>query len=369
MNDTTAPLPTPLLDRHEALGARIVDFAGWLMPIQYAGILEEHRAVRAAAGLFDLSHMGELVIEGPEAGAALAAALVTDPPALAIGRAHYSMICAPDGGVIDDLIVYRLADDQFMVVANASNARVVSDALAERLAGRKAVLDDQSLATGLIAVQGPRSIDILGGLTDVELGAIRYYGIKDGVVAGVPAQVARTGYTGEDGFELFVDADQTGPLWDALLAAGTPSGLAPIGLGARDTLRLEAGMPLYGNELDRSTNPYEAGLGRVVKLAKPGDFVGRAALEKVSHDGPAKRLVGLVLRERGIARHGYPVFNATAGTGVVTSGTMSPSLGVAIAMAYVNPGDAEPGTMLAVEVRGTRIAAEVVPLPFYTRPA
>ncbi len=369
MNETTAPLPTPLLDRHEALGARIADFAGWLMPIQYAGILEEHRAVRAAAGLFDLSHMGELVIEGPEAGAALAAALVTDPPALAVGRAHYSMICAPDGGVIDDLIVYRLADDQFMVVANASNARVVSDALTERLSGRKAVLDDQSLATGLVAVQGPRSIDIVGGLTDIDLGAIHYYGITDGVVAGVPAQVARTGYTGEDGFELFVEADRAGPLWDALLEAGAPVGLVPVGLGARDTLRLEAGMPLYGNELDRATNPYEAGLGRVVKLDKPGDFVGRAALEKVSRDGPARRLVGLVLRDRGIARHGYPVLNETERTGAVTSGTMSPTLGTAIAMAYVSPADAEPGTMLAVEVRGTRVAAEVTPLPFYKRPA
>jgi aminomethyltransferase len=279
------------------------------------------------------------------------------------------MICAPDGGILDDLIVYRLADDRFMVVANASNARVVSDALAERLDGRQAVLDDQSLATGLVAVQGPRAIDIVGGLTDLDLGAIRYYGIADGVVAGVPAQVARTGYTGEDGFELFVDVGRAGDVWDALLEAGRPHGLVPVGLGARDTLRLEAGMPLYGNELDRGTNPYEAGLARVVKLAKTGDFVGRAALERVARDGVSKRLVGLVLRERGIARHGYPVLNASGPTGVVTSGTMSPTLGEAIAMAYVAPGDAEPGTMLAVEIRGARVAAEVVPLPFYKRPA
>jgi glycine cleavage system T protein (aminomethyltransferase) len=369
MNDTTTPMPTPLLDRHEALDARIVEFAGWLMPIQYSGILEEHRAVRAAAGLFDLSHMGELLVEGPEAGIALAGALITDPPSLKVGRAHYSMICAPDGGILDDLIVYRLAEDRFMVVANASNATVVSDALAERLDGHKAVLDDQSLATGLVAVQGPRSLDILGGLTDLDLGAIRYYGIADGVVAGIPAQVARTGYTGEDGFELFVEAERAGPVWDAVLDAGRPHGLVPVGLGARDTLRLEAGMPLYGNELDRSTNPFEAGMARVVKLDKAGDFVGRTALEKVARDGPVKRLVGLVLRERGIARHGYPVLNATARSGVVTSGTMSPTLGEAIAMAYVTPADAEPGTMLAVEIRGTRVAAEVVPLPFYKRPA
>ena len=217
MTEAATPLPSPLLDRHEALGAKLVEFAGWLMPIQYAGIIEEHRAVRSAAGLFDLSHMGELVVEGEDAGAALAGALVSDPPALAVGRAHYSMICAPDGGILDDLIVYRLAEDRFMVVANASNARVVSDALAERLDGFRAVLDDRSLATGLVAVQGPRSLDILGPLTELDLSAIKYYGIADGTVAGIPAQVARTGYTGEDGFELFVDVDRAGELWDALL--------------------------------------------------------------------------------------------------------------------------------------------------------
>ena len=369
MTEPTTSLPTPLLDRHRALGAKIVEFAGWQMPIQYAGILEEHRAVRSAAGLFDLSHMGELVVEGPEAGAALAGALVTDPPSLAVGKAHYSMICAPDGGILDDLIVYRLADDRFMVVANASNARTVSDALAERLVGFHAVLDDRSLATGLVAVQGPRAVDILAPLTGLDLSSIRYYAIADGEVAGIPAHVARTGYTGEDGFELFVDVDRAGETWDALMEAGRAHGLIPVGLGARDTLRLEAGMPLYGNELGRDTNPYEAGLGRVVKLAKPGDFVGRAALEKVEREGVARRLVGLVLRERGIARHGYPVLNADGPTGTVTSGTMSPTRGVAIAMAYVAAADAEPGTMLTVEIRGARVAAEVVPLPFYKRPS
>jgi aminomethyltransferase len=369
MTEPSAPLPTPLLDRHEALGAKIVEFAGWLMPIQYAGILEEHRAVRGAAGLFDLSHMGELVVEGPEAGAALAAALVTDPPALAVGRAHYSMICAPDGGILDDLIVYRLAEDRFMVVANASNARVVSDALAERLDGFRAVLDDRSLATCLVAVQGPHSLGILGPLTDIDLAKIRYYGIAEGTVAGMHAFVARTGYTGEDGFEVFAEVDRAGDLWDAMLGAGRPHGLVPVGLGARDTLRLEAGMPLYGNELDRATNPFQANLGRVVKLAKPNDFTGRAALEAVARDGVDRRLVGLVLRERGIARHGYPVLDAEGPTGVVTSGTMSPTLGSSIAMAYVAPGHVEPGTMLAVEIRSARVAAEVVPLPFYRRPA
>ena len=366
---TPAPQPSPILDRHQGLGAKIVEFAGWLMPIQYGGIIDEHRAVRSAAGLFDLSHMGELVIEGPDAGAALAAALITDPPALAIGRAQYSMICNDDGGIIDDLIVYRMAETRFMVVANASNARVVSDALAARIAGFAAVLDDRSLATGLVAIQGPRSREMLQPLASVDLAAIRYYGIAEGTVAGLHALIARTGYTGEDGYEVFVDIDKTGVLWDAMLAAGADNGLVPVGLGARDTLRLEAGMPLYGNELDLATNPFEASLGRVVKLGKTGPFTGRAALEKVARDGVERKLVGLVLRERGIARHGYPVLVGGAPAGIVTSGTQSPTLGQAIAMAYVPTASADPGTMIAVEIRGAPVAAEVVKLPFYTRPA
>ena len=358
---------TPLVEQHRALGARLIEFGGWLMPVQYAGILEEHRAVRQRAGLFDLSHMGELFVEGPQAGAALAAALVSDPPSLAVGRAHYSMICAPNGGILDDLIVYRLADERFLVVANASNAQVVSDELAERLRGFTAVLDDRSLATALCAVQGPQAAAILGPLTDVDLAALRYYAIAEGSVAGMVALVARTGYTGEDGFEVFVDWDRAPELWTALSEAGRDAGMIPCGLGARDTLRLEAGMPLYGNELDRDTNPYDAELGRVVKLDKAGDFVGRAALERAAREGPSKRLVGLTLRGRGIARHGYPVWAGDRRTGVVTSGTQSPTLGAAIAMAYVAPGDAEPGTILEVEIREQRVAAEVIALPFYRR--
>ena len=358
---------TPLRERHEALGARMIEFGGWLMPVQYGSIVDEHRAVRERVGLFDLSHMGELHVDGPEAGFALAAVLVSDPPALAVGRAHYSLICAVDGGIIDDLIVYRLAETRFLVVANASNALTVSDTLAERIQGSKAVLDDGSLATGLIAVQGPRSADVLGPLTDVDLGALRYYRIAEGRVAGIDALIARTGYTGEDGFEVFVDSTRTPEVWDALMPAVTAAGGLPVGLGARDTLRLEAGMPLYGNELDLATNPYEAGLGRVVKLDKPGDFVGRAALEKVSRDGPVRRLVGLIVTGRGIARHGYPVWSAKRRTGVVTSGTHAPTIGRPVAMAYVAPDDAEPGTKLEVEVRDGRIPVEVVSLPFYTR--
>ncbi len=358
---------TPLADVHRTLGARLIEFGGWLMPVQYAGILEEHRAVRERAGLFDLSHMGELFVEGPQAGEALAYALVSNPPSLAIGRAQYSMIVAPNGGIIDDLIVYRLADERFLVVANAGNAQVVSDTLAERLAGFKAVLDDRSLATALIAVQGPAAAGILAPQTDVDLDALKYYAIAEGQVAGMPALLARTGYTGEDGFEVFVEWSRAEELWHALADAGRDHGLVPVGLGARDTLRLEAGMPLYGNDLDLETNPFEAGLGRVVKLDKPGDFVGRAALEKVARDGPAKRLVGLEIRGRGIARHGYPVFAGERRTGSVTSGTQSPTLGEPIAMAWVAPPDAEPGTILDVQIRDQRVPAEVVALPFYRR--
>jgi aminomethyltransferase len=360
---------TPLVERHRALAAKLIDFAGWLMPVQYRGIIEEHRAVRERAGLFDLSHMGELFVEGPEAGAALAAALVSDPPALKIGRAHYSMICAQDGGILDDLIVYRVAEERFLVVANAGNAQLVSDTLTERLSGFRAVLDDRSLATALVAVQGPAAAGIVGPVTDVDLEALRYYAIAEGRVAGIPALLARTGYTGEDGFEVFVEWSRADELWATLTAAGRDAGLVPAGLGARDTLRLEAGMPLYGNELDTTTNPYEAGLGRVVKLDKAGEFVGRAALERVARDGPARRLVGLIVRGRGIARHGYPVWSAERRSGVVTSGTQSPTLGVPIAMAYVAPGDAEPGTIVDVEIREQRVPAEVVALPFYKRPS
>jgi aminomethyltransferase len=358
---------TPLADRHRALGAKLIEFGGWLMPLQYTGILDEHRAVRERAGVFDLSHMGELFIDGPEAGEGLAAALVTNPPALKIGRAHYSMICAPDGGILDDLIVYRLAEASFLVVANAANTTVVSDALAERLAGRRAILDDRALATALVAVQGPRSAEILAPLTDVQLEDLRYYAIAEGEVAGIPAHVARTGYTGEDGFEVFVDTPRATDLWDALLDSGEAHGAIACGLGARDTLRLEAGMPLYGNELDLDTNPYEAGQGRIVKLDKPTDFVGKAALQAVASNGPAKRLVGLEMRGRGIARHGYPVLAGDRRVGVVTSGSHSPTLGKAIAMAYVSPDLAEPGTMLAVEIRDSPVDAEIVTLPFYHR--
>ncbi len=363
----SVPHETPLAARHEQLGARMIDFSGWRMPVQYGSILDEHRAVRERVGLFDLSHMGELMVEGPEAAAGLAAALVSDPTALSIGRAQYSMIVAPDGGIIDDLIVYRLAEDRFLVVANAGNAEVVSDTLAERLTKRRAILDDQSLATGLVAIQGPRAVDVLTPLTDIDLSALRYYAIAEGTVAGIAGLIARTGYTGEDGFEVFVEWSRTGELWDALAAATQAANGLPVGLGARDTLRLEAGMPLYGNELDRTTTPFDAGLGRVVKLEKDGDFVGRAALERAVAEGSKRRLVGLIVEGRGIARHGYAIHAGDRVTGAVTSGTQSPTLGVPIAMGYVAPADGTPGTVLDIAIRDARVPARVVDLPFYRR--
>jgi len=358
-----------LIDRHRALGARLVDFAGWEMPVQYTGILDEHRAVRERVGLFDLSHMGEVWVSGPGAAAGLATALISDPTRLAPGRAQYSMMCTADGGIVDDLIVYRLADERFLVVPNAANREAVVAALRERLAACDAAVDDASLRTSLVAVQGPRAAELLEPLTDVDLPALRYYALAEGHAGGQPAYVARTGYTGEDGFELFLDWDAAVPVWDALLDAGARLGILPCGLGARDTLRLEAGMPLYGNELDLHTNPFEAGLGRVVKFDKPADFVGRAALERVAQEGPQRQLVGLTLRDRGIARHGYEVYlpDAAVAAGLITSGAPSPTLGVAIAMAYLPPANAQVGNMVEVAIRATRAAAEVVPLPFYKR--
>ena len=360
---------TPLHEAHLALGGRMVPFAGWEMPVQYGGIIDEHHTVRQRVGLFDLSHMGELWVSGPDAAAALAAALVSDPPRLAIGRAHYSMICAEDGGILDDLIVYRLADERFMVVPNASNREVVAAALHERLAGFDAALDDASLRTSLVAVQGPLAAGILAPLTDVDLAGLRYYAIAEGHAADVPALVARTGYTGEDGFELFVDWTDALAVWRALLDAGRDAGLIPCGLGARDTLRLEAGMPLYGNELGRDTNPFEAGLGRVVKLDKEADFVGRPALAHTAEHGPRRMLVGLALEGRNVARHGHPVHGrgSTEELGVVTSGAPSPTLGRPIAMAYLPAAEAEVGTMVEVAIRAVRSPAEVTALPFYKR--
>jgi glycine cleavage system T protein (aminomethyltransferase) len=388
MTDTTgmtdeaaAPRRSPLHDEHVALGATLTPFAGWQMPLRYTGDLAEHQAVRTAAGLFDLSHMGEIEIEGPQAAAALDYALVGNLTALAVGRARYTMICEESGGVIDDLVVYRLADERYMIVANASNVGVVVPALRERFAGFDVTLSDASLTTALIAVQGPAAEAIVVSVTEPrDVGAVKdlkYYASTNATVSEVPALVARTGYTGEDGFELFVPAELAPALWRDLLAAGAPSGLIPAGLSARDSLRLEAGMPLYGNELDRTTTPYDAGLGRVVRLDKTGPdgapvaFVGRAALEARHQSEPARVLVGLQGLGRRAARHGYPVLGGTADdaphVGHVTSGAPSPTLGYPVAMAYVTPEVSAVGSELAVDVRGRHEPVRVVALPFYRR--
>ena len=342
--DAAKPRQTPLHAVHEQLGASMTEFAGWLMPLRYRSETAEHQAVRSHAGLFDLSHMGEILVAGPGAAAALDYALVGQPSSMAPGRARYTMICAADGGVLDDLIVYRLADQEFLVVANAANTGVVDAALRERAEGQDARITDQTDAYALIAIQGPAAAGILGPLTDVALDGVKYYTSHRGTVAGREVLLARTGYTGEDGFELFSQPGDAEHIWRTLSAAGAAAGLVPAGLAARDTLRLEAGMPLYGNELGPDTTPFDAGLGRVVKLDKPGDFVGRAALAAAAQVPPRRVLVGLRGGTRRVPRHGYPVLWDGQPAGTVTSGAPSPTLGVPIAMAYVEPEVADAGT-------------------------
>ena len=359
---------SPLHDVHVELGARMVPFAGYEMPVQYASIIEEHRTVRAAVGLFDLSHMGEIEVRGDEAIDFLRHALVSDPATLDIGQAQYSMACDADGGIIDDLIVYRLGHRRLLMVCNASNRDAVVQHLSALLARGDfdAEIDDRSDETGLVAPQGPEAAAVLSGLTDVDLEALGNYRAAEGTVAGIACLVARTGYTGEDGFELFCAAAEAPELWRALTAAGGAHGLRPSGLGARDTLRLEAGMPLYGNELDRDTNPFEVNLGRVVKLDK-GDFVGRAALADVQQQGPRRKLIGLQMVDNAIPRSGYEVRADGVPVGHVTSGTLSPTLGSKIAMALVDPASAGTGNAFEVVVRERPYRAEQVKLPFYRR--
>ena len=373
---TSDPAPlrtTPLRAVHEGLGATMTGFAGWLMPLRYRSETAEHQAVRNAAGLFDLSHMGEIAVTGPGAPAALDYALVGRLSAVAPGRAKYTMICAPDGGVLDDLIVYRLADAEYLVVANAANTATVTAALRDRAAGHEAEVRDQTDDYALIAIQGPHAARILGPLTDISLDGVKYYSGHRCTVAGQPVLLARTGYTGEDGFELFTVPDGVEALWAALAGAGVGDGLVPAGLAARDTLRLEAGMPLYGNELSAELTPFDAGLGRVVVFDKPGDFVGRAALAERAQAPPRRVLAGLIAESRRVPRHGYPVTWDGVSRGTVTSGAPSPTLAVPIAMAYLDPetaGRARDDTegRLAVDVRGTPEPARITDLPFYRRP-
>jgi aminomethyltransferase len=373
--DVGKPGVTPLRRVHERLGATMTEFAGWLMPLRYGSETAEHVAVRGAAGLFDLSHMGEIAVTGPAAADALDYALVGQLSAVAPGRARYTMMCAPDGGVIDDLVVYRLAGEEYLVVANAANTAVVLAELTSRAGGHDARVSDRTADHALIAIQGPRAAGILAPLCDVPLDEVKYYTGRQAAVAGRGVLLARTGYTGEDGFELFLAPDDAEPVWAALTEAGEPDGLRPAGLAARDTLRLEAGMPLYGNELTRQVTPFDAGLGRVVALAKkPGDFVGRGALAARAQAVPERVLAGLVGQSRRVPRHGYQVLWDGRPCGTVTSGAPSPTLGAPIAMAYLEPraaqlaADDDTGTRLAVDVRGKAEPARITELPFYHRP-
>ncbi|MFC7581644.1 glycine cleavage system aminomethyltransferase GcvT [Schaalia naturae] len=378
-------LRSPLHSRHGQLGASFTGFAGWEMPLQYSSALAEHHAVRSRAGLFDLSHMGEVRVSGPGALEALNRTFVGDISRLRIGRAKYTMLCDHAGGILDDLIVYRLGDSEFLVVPNAANVAVGVAAMDEGARGLEATVEDRTAATALIAVQGPAAQDILiraleaDGQSAAPVRDVRYYAEVPVVLGGMPAICARTGYTGEDGFELFLPWEAAGGVWDLLMEAGGPAGLVPAGLAARDSLRLEAGMPLCGHELTSETMPYQVGLGRVVALGKPQDFPGRAALERAAREqeagnGPSPVLVGLSADTRRPLREGFAVLRpaspddpGTRVVGTVTSGIFSPTLGHAIAMALVDAAVAAPGTALSVDVRGRGQPADVVPLPFLRR--
>ena len=358
---------SPLHDVHEKLGASFTDFAGWLMPVRYSSDLAEHHAVRTAAGIFDISHMAEISVTGPDAAAFLDFALAGLISAVPLGRAKYSLILEESGGILDDLIVYHLVQGQYFVVANAGNRDVVVAALQERSADFDVELVDLTDNIVLIAVQGPESRAIVADALDVpELETLKYYACTGGTFGEAYVIVARTGYTGEDGYELYLDVADAAAVWQALVEVGASRGLVPAGLASRDTLRLEAGMPLYGHELGLDTLPEQAGLGRVVNLTK--EFVGKHGVEAGPAEG-ARVLVGLVSEGKRAGRAGYAVLDGDTEVGTVTSGALSPTLGHPIAMAYVDRALSEPGTALDIDVRGSRVAASVVSLPFYKREA
>ena len=359
---------TPLYDEHRALGARLVEFGGWEMPVQYSGILEEHRAVRERAGIFDVSHMGEFRVEGPGALDFLQGLVPNNVARLGDGQALYTQICNEQGGTLDDLLIYHLDENRYMTVVNAGTMESDWDWFTKQAAGHADVtLTNISYQTGLIALQGPRALDILQPLTETDLGAIAYYHFAEGTVAGVSCLISRTGYTGEDGFELYCASDDVVALWRKLLEAGASQGLIPAGLGARDTLRLEAGFCLYGHELNEQTLPLEAGLGWSVKLEKGHDFIGREALLAQKRDGLPRKLVGVELRDRGVPRAGYAILRDGTPIGELTSGTVGPTLGKAIGMGYVPPAEAKIGAEVAIEIRGKAVPAVIVALPFYKR--
>ncbi len=359
---------TPLFDTHRQLGARLVEFGGWEMPVQYTSIIEEHRAVRQHAGLFDVCHMGEFRVEGAGALDYLQYLVPNDVSRLGDDQALYTQICRPDGGTLDDLLIYRRGPSKFMAVVNASTMPKDWDWFQEHAAGfADLTLTNVSDETGLIALQGPLALRILQPLTNTPLDEIAYYHCREGVVAGIQCLISRTGYTGEDGFELYCPASDVVKLWNAIYDAGTPQGLLPAGLGARDTLRLEAGYCLYGHELTEEITPLEAGLGWTIKLNKSSDFIGRQVLEAQTRDGVRRKLVGIMLSDRGVPRAGYPILRGDVRIGEVTSGTMCPTLDKPAALGYVSPADAQVGNAIAVEIRGKAVAAEIVALPFYKR--
>jgi aminomethyltransferase len=345
----------------------MIGFGGWDMPVQYTGIVEEHRAVRTAVGCFDVSHMGEFQFKGPDATAALQRLTTNDVAALEVGQVQYSLLCDDRGGIVDDLTLARLAEDAYLMTVNASNIDKDWAWISARLAGRVEA-GNASAETGLIAVQGPRAEALLSGLADVDVTGLGYYRCVPGRIAGIPGLISRTGYTGEDGFELYVPAAETTRVWEALLDPGRRQGAVPVGLGARDTLRLEMKYALYGNDIDETTNPLEAGLGWVVKPAK-GAFVGREAIEVVRAAGPARRLVGFEMQDRAVARHGYRILErGGAGRGEighVTSGSFGPSVERYIGMGYVPRDLAAPGAEFEVEIRGRGQRARVVKTPFH----
>ncbi len=359
------PKKTALYEIHKNAGAKMVDFAGYWMPVQYRGIIEEHKKVRSSVGMFDVSHMGEFLIRGPRAEEFLQWLTINDVSKLVPGRAQYSALCYEDGGIVDDLIVYRF-DDHYMVIVNAANLQkdwewMKSHALPE------VELANISDNYALLAVQGRNAEATLQKLTDLNLSTIKYYWFGKGKLAGVDVVFSRTGYTGEDGFEIGFDAKHSVKVWNAIMDAGKEFEIEPIGLGARDTLRLEMKFCLYGNDIDQTTNPIEAGLGWITKTEK-GDFIGRAAILKVKESGPTRKLVGFEMKERAFPRHGYKILKDGSEIGYVTSGTMSPSLGKGIGMGYVNTPFHEIGAPIQISIRGKEADAEVVKTPFYQRP-
>jgi aminomethyltransferase len=358
---------TPLNARHRAAGARMVEYGGWDMPVEYSGIVDEHHAVRTRGGLFDVSHMGQIEIAGRDALAAVQHITTNDASRLAIGQAHYSALPTPEGTFVDDVLTYRLAGDHYLLVVNASNIVKDFNWIASHIGGfGDAAAVNTSSRYALIAVQGPIAREVLQPLTGINLGEIKYYWFTTGEVAGVRVTVSRTGYTGEDGYEIFVPPASAERVWDAVLSAGRPAGLIPAGLGARDTLRLEAAMRLYGNDIDDTTTVLEADLGWTIGWKKES-FIGADVLRRQKQEGVSRKLIGFEVLDRAIARHGHDVYVDGVKAGSVTSGTQTPHLKKSIGMAYLPIDRTAPGSAFEIDVRGRRVRAEVVPLPFYKR--